>query len=52
MMNVAPTIATTPVKNRKNSVSKVVVKENIKSMSLAERLKIVITNKNAGRKGN
>ena len=41
----------TPVKNRKNSVSKVESKENIKVISLAERLKIVITNKNTGRKG-
>lgn len=41
----------TPVKNRKKSVNKVESKENIKVMSLAERLKIVIINKNTGRKG-
>jgi hypothetical protein len=46
--NVVPT---TPLKNRKNSVGKVGIKENIKSMSLAERLKMVITNKNTGKKG-
>ncbi len=41
----------TPGKNRKNSVSKIEIKENNKVMSLADRLKIVINNKNAGRKG-
>jgi hypothetical protein len=40
----------TPVKNRKKSVSKVESKENIKVMSLADRLKNVISNKNTGRK--